>query len=197
MEINFAEILKALKDIGKLRFYFIVVIFAISFFIYIFREDVSAYFKEDITQKIEFREIKDLGGLEKSLDVIVLQEEDVEAYIVYMYQPKEYPFYKSMLLTDSELVKSINSLQGVYLDEQEYINELLKRNDFILLSKEDAIEDTRYIHAVGINYLLIKKLMYENEIIGEIHLLLKNKPTEVDLMRIYSLILPLKYIYII
>jgi len=198
VNIDFAEIIKALKELGKAQFFIILTLLVIGFFVYLFQEPIMKMLEKSFAeeQRIEFREVRDLHGLEVELDSIKTKYA-LDGYAVYIYQPKDFAYYKKILLTDYDLIKSVTSLQGVYLDEQLYINDQLSEQDYVLIDEEDINNDTEFFRAVGFKSLMIKRLMFNGKIIGEVYIIFAEKPKLETVQEIAKLLAPLNYKYVI
>jgi len=196
VNINFSEVIKALKEITGPRFYFIVSLCFLAGLIYIFREPLTVTIQEISFERVEFREVRDLKGLEISLETLK-DKKHYSNYTVYIYQPKYKSFYKRIILTDSDIVKAVSRLQGSYLDDQPTINNALSKGMYILLDYEDPKPDTQYLHDIGFKYLFIYKLGSAKNPIGEIHIGLSTKPTQKDISSLITDLGPLLHMYII
>jgi len=198
VEINFAEILKTLKDFAGFRFYFIIIIIVIGFGLFYFENEIKANLNKEEEIQIRFREVRNLKGLEISLDLIQEKYDFIEGYGVYIYQPIEKSFYKKIIITNSDLIKSISSLQGIYLDTQSSLNDLLLKNDAVILDvKSLPLNNDLFFYQVGISNLLIKRLTENGVLIGEIHFILNRDIEEREMRLLLNDVIPLKYIYIL
>lgn len=198
MNIDFAEIIKALKELGRAQFFLILFLLTAGFLIYMFQEPLVDFTKKVFQEekRIEFREIRNLKGLEVALDSMK-SEYAIEGYAVYIYQPKEFAYYKKMILTDYDLIKSVMSLQGIYLDEQLYLNEALLNNEYVLLNEEEINDETAFYHAVGFKSLMVKRLMFNGKIIGEVYLIFYERPDSETVKEISKNITQLNYKYVL
>ncbi len=197
MNIDFAEIIKALKELTGTRFFIVMILLTIGFFVYLFRDEMASAVQNTFTEKrIEFREVRDLRGLEMALNMIKTKY-SVKNYAVYIYQPKEYAYYKKMILTDSDIIKSVTGLQGSYLDEQAYVNGILEENEYILLNEDEISDETAYYHSLGFNSLMIRRLKFNDAIIGEIYIIFDVRPSAELVQQISKELAPLNYVYVL
>lgn len=197
MEINFAEILRVLKELSGLRFYLVLGMFLVGFLIFLFRDELSSKIQSYSVNEVEFREVRNLKGLENSLNAIQIIHPIVNSYVVYIYQPKEKSFYKKMILTNSDIVKSITRLQGSYIDEQKYLNDALEDVSYVVISEDDYINEMQELHFMGIKHVLIKKFVDTQNTIGEVHLFLNSKPNKEEVDLLLKDLSPLNYMYIL
>lgn len=194
MNINIAEIIQAFKNIRGPRFYFLTTLLFLSLLVYTFQDALVTKVKDITFEQVEFREIRDLKGLEVALERLY-DPEIYNSYTVYIYQPKQKSFYKRMILTNSDLVKAVSKLQGSYIEDQPTINEHFKLNNYIILDHEHPKPDTQYLHDIGFQYLFICKL--QNYVtIGEIHVSFIKKPTEDQIIKLNRQLAPLLHMYV-
>lgn len=176
-----ASVIDSLKNLTGFRFYVLVILLFLASLAWLFKDAIVVNIQNYTKQNIEFREVRNLGGLEKGmLGVIQNSESNLDTckgYAVYIYQPKEHSYQKRLVITDSDIIKTIVRLQSVYLDEQPDINNALRHSDYIFLSK-DRIDNpqlnttTQHLYDVFAPYILIYALrdVGTNDVIGEIHL---------------------------
>ena len=194
--MNWPELIKALKDLTGFRFYFIVVLIFLLVVGNMYKDTISVAVKDVTFSRVEFRECRDLKGLEVSLLKIKERFPIIDNFTVYIYQPKDRSYYKKVILTDDDKVKSSLTLQGSYIEDQTTINEALKTKDYLLLDDSGDNPDIKFMRELGFEHLLIYRLHQRNNI-GEIHLALRRKPTPQELTDVLKAISPLMYLYII
>lgn len=177
MNIDWAGMLAALKEINGFRFYFIVSLIFLLSLSYLFRDEISIKVQETTFKKVEFNEIRDLKGLEVNLNTI-MDTTMMRSYTVYIYQPKDKSYYKTVAITNSDLVKTLTRLRGGYLEEQQELTTLLDTRGYGLLSHEEPNPSTAFLHELGINYMWVQKIGPPKAVHGEILIDFKKKPTE-------------------
>ena len=197
VEINFAEIIKNLKELSSFKFFIILVIITIGFIAYLFRDELGTTLREISVKDIEFVQLKNFIGLEDNLDKLIQKYLFSEGYIVYLYQPKEKSFYKEMIITNSDLVKTTSSLQGFYLDEQKELNEKLLNSEYVILDQSSVINRENYLHELGINYLLVRRIRTTEGIIGEIQIILNKQPSDNELNQLKKDLTQIIYQYVL
>lgn len=142
-----------------------------------FRDTITVNIKDVTTKEVEFREVRNFGGVENSLNSLFNSEEHL-GYAIYIYQPQEKSFQKRLLLTNINLIKNIGKLQSMYIEEQATINKGLKLYDHILLSKDEPSPDTQYLHDIGMNYILVQRIRDTKGMVGEIHFVFESLPDQ-------------------
>lgn len=180
---NLPSIVQALKDIQGFRFYFIVFLIFIGSLAYMFKDTITVNVRNITTKQVEFREVRNFGGLENSLNSLFNADEQL-GYAVYMYQPREKSFQKRILISNFDLIKSINKLQSMYLEEQPSINDRLKHFDYVLLTHEEPYPDIQYLHDIGLKYIFVHRIIDRVGIIGEIQFFFIDKPSDDTLKEI-------------
>lgn len=177
MNIDWIGILATLKEISGFRFYFIVSLIFLLTLSVLFKDEISVKVQETTFKKVEFNEIRDLKGLEVNLNTL-MDTTMMRSYTVYIYQPKDKSYYKTVAFTNSDLVKTLTRLRGGYLEEQQELTELLNTKGYGLLSFEDQNPSTAFLHELGINYMWIQKIGPPKKVYGEVRIDFKKKPTE-------------------
>ena len=167
--MNWPELIKALKDLNGFRFYFIVTLIFFLVIGNVYKDTISVAVKDVTFSRVEFRECRDLKGLEVALEALSKKDSIITNFTVYIYQPKDRSYYKKVILTNDDLVKSTTSLQGSYLEDQPSINSQFAENDYVLLNSSMRDPDTKFMRELGINHLLIYKLHNKADI-GEIYI---------------------------
>lgn len=196
LNIDWVKILEQLKSLKGFRFYFIVVTIFLLILTFTFKDEISVRVKNMDFKRVEFREARDLKGLEVNLNTLI-DTSLVMDYIVYIYQPKYKSYYKKVLTTSSDLVKSIARLQGSYIEDQTTINAGLKDNNYVMLSKDESTPDTDYLHELGMDYILVYRLGSIQEPIGEIQIVFRTKPTSEQIKVITKKLAPMIHMYIL
>lgn len=194
--MNWPEIITALKDLSGTRFYFIVTLIFFLIIGNVYKDTISVAVKEVTFSRVEFRECRDLKGLEVALETLSKRDSIINNFTVYIYQPKDRSYYKKVILTNDDLVKSTLSLQGSYIEDQPTINKQFADNSYMLLNSTMDNTDTRFMRELGIDHLLIYKLHNKTDI-GEIYIGLKHQPSPQELTDLLKALSPLMYIYII
>jgi len=194
--MNWPELVKALKDLAGARFYFIVTLIFLLIVGNMYKDTISVAVKDVSFSRVEFRECRDLKGLEVALQQIQKTDTLIKSFSVYIYQPKERSYYKKVILTNDDIVKSTTSLQGSYLEDQATINEAFLTKNYLLIDNTIEGTDTQFMTELGIDHLLVYKLQYKT-VIGEIHLNLTHSPTQGELSHLVKTLSPLVHIYII
>ena len=194
--MNWPEIIKALKDLAGARFYFIVTLIFLLVVGNMYKDTISVAVKDVTFSRVEFRECRDLKGLEVALQEISKKDTLINSFTVYIYQPKERSYYKKVLITNDDIVKSTQSLQGSYLEDQPTINTAFETKPYLLINDMLDSPDTKFMKELGFEHLLVYKLHYKTTI-GEIYLNLNHSPNQEELQRLVKVLSPLMYIYII
>lgn len=194
LNIDWSKLIEQLKDVTGFRFYFLVTAALLLILTFIFKDEISIRVKNADFKRVEFKEVRDLKGLEVNLSTI--KDSTMSDYIVYIYQPKQKSYYKRVLTTSSDLVKSIMRLQGSYIEDQITINNAFKDSNYILLSKDKLTPDTEYLHELGMNYILVYRLGGSIQPIGEIHMVFILKPTQEKIDETIKKLAPLIHMYI-
>lgn len=195
--MNWAAIIDSLKNLTGGRFYFIVTLIFLLTLGNIYKDTITIAVKEVTFTRVEFRECRDLKGLEVALNIFVNNNSKIVSdYTVYIYQPKDKSYYKKVLLTTDDIVKSTTTLQGYYLEDQPTINTEFKDKSYILFNGLGNNEDMSFMNDLGYTHLLIYKLHYKTTI-GEIYLKLKHEPNAQELETLIKGLSPLTYVYII
>lgn len=177
MNIDWIGILATLKEISGFRFYFIVTLIFLLILSLLFRDEISVKVRETTFKKVEFNEIRDLKGLEVNLNTI-MDTTMMRSYTVYIYQPKDKSYYKTVAFTNSDLVKTLTRLRGGYLEEQQELTELLNTKGYGFLTHEDENPNTAFLHELGINYIWVQKIGPPKKVLGEILIDFKKKPSD-------------------
>lgn len=195
MNIDWAQMLAQLKEIQGFRFYFIVLLTFLLTLTFLFKDEISVRVKDMDFKRVEFREVRDLKGLEVNLETI-MDTTMMRSYTVYIYQPKDRSYYKRVVLTNSDLVKSLSKLQSGYLQDQEQINNALGKQTYVFLDKETPLPETQHLHDLGEPYILVYKLGSGPDKVGEIVISFMKKPSEDYLLQLKAKLAPLTYMYI-
>lgn len=195
MNIDWAQMLSQLKEIQGFRFYFIVFLIFALVLAFMFKDEISVQVKDMNFKQVEFREVRDLKGLEVNLESI-LDTTVMTSYTVYIYQPKDRSYYKRVVITNSDLVKSLSKLQSGYLQDQEHINKALIDNQYVFLDKDYPSPESQHLHDLGVPYILVYKLGGVNDKVGEISITFKSKPSDEYLKKLKAKLAPLTYMYI-
>lgn len=195
MNIDWAQLMAQIKDIQGFRFYFIVFLIFAFATTFLFRDDISTRVRDMDFKQVEFREVRDLKGLEVNLESI-LDTSMMRSYTVYIYQPRNRSYYKRVVATNSDLVKSLSRLQGGYLQDQEVINRLLINNGYVFLDKDNPIPEVMHLHELGVPYILLYRLGRYNDVIGEIAISFNEKPSQEYINNLINKLSPLSYMYI-
>lgn len=194
--MNWAEIIQALKNLKSSRFYFVVVLIFFLLLGNIYKDPVTVAIKEISLSQVEFRECRDLRGLEITLNELNKKYRFIDSYGVYLYQPTDKSYYKKIILTNSDIIKSTVFLQGSYIIDQPSINEKLKNNDYFVIQEGSSDTDTKFMKEMNIDYLFVYKL-HRKEVIGEIVLLMNRKPNPIEMEALVKDISPILYRHII
>lgn len=172
-----ASIIDSLKNLTGLRFYVLVALLFVASLAWLFKDAIVVSIQNYTNQNIEFREVRNLGGLEKEMvEVIRFSESQLDiicsGYAVYIYQPKEHYYQKRLVITNSDVIKTIVRLQSIYLDEQPNINNALKNSEYIFLSRDRAstFTESQHLYDVFSPHILIYSIRDNNKVVGEIHL---------------------------
>jgi len=194
--MNWPDIIKALKDLSGMRFYFIVSLIFLLVIGSLYKDTISVAVKDVTFSRVEFRECRDLKGLEVALESLSKRDSLIKNFSVYIYQPKTRSYYKKVIITNDDLVKTTTSLQGSYIEDQPNINQKFEEGDYMLLNATSEEADSKYLRALGIDHMLIYKL-HDKVDIGEIHLRLNHAPNPIELQTLLKALSPLLYIYVI
>lgn len=194
--MNWASIINALRNLTSARFYVTIALMFILLLGVIYKDAVTVAIKDITFNPVEFREVKDLKGLEVSLDQINKKFDFVDSYAVYIYQPKEASYYKKVVVTNSDVVKRSVSLQGSFLEDQPTMNNMILQQDYFTLDKGDKEEDIKFMKELGIESLFVYRL-YKKKTLGEIIFILKRKPNALELEELVKEVSPLMHMYII
>lgn len=192
------QLIITLKDVTGPRFYFVTVLIFIASLGYIFQEPITVVIKSKTFKAIEFREAKNLSGLKTGIDKILLVHPNIMDYGVYLYQPREEAFYKKLVLSNNEVANTSSHMQGIYLKDQPSLNEAFKKTDYVLFDQLDLQKpDLVYLAKINTSYVLFYKLQINDEIIGEICIRFKQKPTLEEMGVLLPELSPLIYLYIV
>ncbi len=195
--IDWQKILDGLKSLSSFRFYFVLLLAFFLLLANIYKDPITVAVKETTFAAAKFRECRDLKGLEVALNDINAKNKFIDSYTVYIYQPQIKPYYKKMLITNSDIVKKITTLQGSLIQDQPTFNDLLLKQDYFILQQDSPTHDTRFMKELNIDYLLVYKIADKNITIGEIVLILNEKPTPTQLDKLIKEISPLVYEYVL
>ncbi len=193
------RVASTLQGFSNIKFYFIVGLVFIASIAFMLKEPITLYIKSKSFTSINFRECRDVSGLEKALNEVLQRHPNCEKYTVYLYQPKDESFYKKLILTTSVIAKNSPSLQSIYLKDQPTIMEAFKTRDFYLFDKNEAMDkqDLKYLYKLNINSALFFKLMINDQAIGEIAFRFKQRPSAEELDILIKELSPLIYMYVI
>lgn len=194
--IDWQKILEGLKSLSSFRFYAILLLAFFLLLANIYKDPITVAVKETTFKTAKFRECRDLKGLEVALEDINKRNEFINSYTVYIYQPELNSYYKKMLITNSDLVKKITTLQGSLIQDQPTLNGLLSTKNYFILQQDSPTQDTQFMKELNIEYLLVYKFA-DKKMIGELMLILNRKPTPTELDKLIKEISPLEYEYII
>lgn len=194
MSIDWVKVLEQLKDIKGFRFYFLIAIMGVLIITFTFKDEISIRLKDMSLKRVEFRDVRNLKGLEVNLETIM--DSTMRGYAVYIYQPKDKSYHKRVVATNSDLVKTPR-LQGSYLEDQVTINEAFRNDDYILLDHTNPTSDTQYIHEMGIPYLFVYRLGPANGVIGEIQIGFDEKPDNKKIKELKTKLAPLIHLYVL
>ncbi len=194
----FEKILEQLKDIHGVRFYFLTMLVFLLTTAYLFKQPITDYIKVERFSTIEFRECRDLLGLEKEMDRISAAYPIIIKYGVYLYQPKDNASYKRIILTNSDRVKTIPELQGRYLKDQPSINAALASQPYYLIDEFEINqkEDLYLLKDLNVHNCVYIRLKAKGVIVGEIGMSFTKRPTPVELDIIMKELSPLLHTYI-
>jgi len=197
-QVMFEKIVEHLKDITGARFYFLTLLLFLLTAGWIFKEPIIDYLKVDRFSKIEFRECRNLLGLEKEMNRISGDYPIILKYGVYLYQPKDNASYKKLVLTNSDEIKLIPELQGRYLADQPSINQVLAKQAYYLVDEVEIAnkEDLTLLKDLSIQNAVYVRLKAKGVIVGEINISLTKRPTANELDMIMHELAPLLYTYI-
>lgn len=196
MNLDWVKILETLKDFKGARFYFIVLIALTLILITLFREEIAVRVKEMQVEKYELKVVRDMSGLKAYLSKVV-SDNGALSYAAYLYQPKDKPFVKVKVATNSEIIDNDHRLMEAVLDLQKSINEKFREEDYILLDPNNPKPDTRYMHDKGLPYILVYKLQVSNIVEGEIYIMFSDKPTEDTVKAVRKSLASVMYRFII
>lgn len=194
--MNWASIIQALKDLTGARFYFIAVLAFLLIVGSLFKDTIDIAIKDVSFSKVEFRDTRDMKGLEVALGRIKQADSVIKSFTVYIYQPKERSYYKKLLITDDEIVKSTVALQGSYLEDQPTINTVFETKKYLMIDETVHNADIAFMKDLGFDNVLVYKLESKTTI-GEIHLNFYRRPTQEELNKILKQLAPLVYVYVI
>lgn len=181
------------------KFYFIaLLVFLLSLGI-VFREPITILVQGTIFNEIQFRECRDIVGLKKSFDTILIKDTTVSKYVVYLYQPTNKSLYKRAVLTNDEVIVTSPSLQGMYLKDQPTLNKELVDHSYYIIDRLEAAKhpDLQYIIDISADSRLFYALKVNGKIVGEIVIQFKCPPTAIETEKILKDLGPLLYNFIL
>lgn len=192
------RIVSTYQNFSDFKFYFVVFMISLLALGYIYKDTIDLTLRNHAYSITEFRECRNISGLEKDLTGLVVSNPNVLRYNVYIYEPKNQSFYKKLVLTNSDLAKNSPSLQSIYLKDQATVNEVFKTNPYYLVDRIDMQKpDLKYLADCNINCMLFYKLVVNGISVGEINLEFRTKPTPAELEDTVRKLSPLMYLYII
>jgi hypothetical protein len=193
-----SRVVSTYNNFSDLKFYFTVIMAAFLALAYVYKDTIDLTLRNHAYSLTEFRECRNISGLEKDLSSLLVSNPNVVRYGVYLYEPKNQSFYKKLVLTNSEIAKNSPSLQSIYLKDQPSINEVFKTNPYYLVDRVDMEKpDLKYLADISTGCVLFYKLTVNGVTVGEINLRFINKPTPAELEDTIRKLSPLMYLYII
>lgn len=195
----FEQILLGVKDITGPRFYFITSLIFLLLVGFIFQGAITTLVKSSLYTELEYREFRNVLGLDAALQSLTSKDSNVLEYGVYIYQPKNGSFYKLLTAGNSAIARNSPAVSRMYLKDQPYINEQFKTNDFFIADELDikTKTDFEYSKQIGAKSVLFFKLKIRGTTIGEIVVRFKTKPSVIEVEKLIHDLSPLTYLYVI
>jgi hypothetical protein len=195
----FARIANTFNGWSHVKFYFITGLIFFFSLAFIYRDSITMSVQTVIYNQIQFRECRDVIGLQKAFDGIIAKDTIIQSYGVYLYQPINNAFYKRVVLTNSENVMRSPSLQGIYLRDQPTLTAELKQNDYYIVDQKEAVRhpDLQYMIDISTDVRMFYALKLDGKLIGEIGVRFKHPPSTTELEQVLKDLSPLLYEYIV
>lgn len=193
------RIVSAFHSWSHIKFYFIGTLIFLLSLGFIYREVVTMTIQNVVFNEIRFRECRDLLGLQKAFDNILVKDTILTKYVVYLYQPINNSFYKKAILTNDEIIMSSPSLQGIYLKDQPTLNKELNTHDYYMVAVLEAARhpDLQFMIDISMDTRLFYALKVNGKVIGEISVRYKHPPSVLEVEQTLRELSPLLYNYIL
>lgn len=193
----FDNVVEAIKDLKGFKFYFVVILIFLFASTYAIREPLTLYIKSHTD--LQFRECRDISGLNKAMEDIMKKDTVVDSYTVYLYEPINNSIYKREIASNDGNVLHSPTLQGIYLSTQPTTNRELDEHDYWLITPTEMAKhpDTQWFLSFGFQTNLAYTLRNNGKVIGEVWFKFKRDPTPIELDNVLHHAAPLLYNYIL
>lgn len=185
---NISSVLEQIKSIRGARFYFVIAVLFLFGIVFLFRSEISNFVNHSTqTKELKLRRVNDV----KINNVInsVYDTATCHAYLLYLYQPAE-PVIKKLELAVPSTLKNEPEINEFVLHRQKELTTLLQVSRHVLLDAADPTVGTEKYHRINgmfIPYIYIYGIKNTDaDVIGEIHIWFKIRPSEDELKLIDS-----------